>query len=131
MGQSFDCGIATLSLVLCPVFCWRWALLVPSPHCRAFHLKSHSLSPESFSPPKSLVHSRAHPHPSPPTSLGCLFPLFLLAFGASVLFLHTIPDHVPLSTPHNPFSLPSPFLPPPLWLLSSPSQVRHLGTSAC
>jgi len=26
-------------------FCWRWALQVPSPHCRAFHLRKRITSP--------------------------------------------------------------------------------------
>jgi hypothetical protein len=44
-------------------FCWRWALQVLSPQSRAFQLRSLSLSPESLSPPMSLVHSGG----SPPT----------------------------------------------------------------
>ena len=47
-------------------FYWRWTLQVPSPHCWAFHLKSLTLSPESFSPSKSLVHSTVSPHLPPP-----------------------------------------------------------------
>ena len=37
---------------------WRRTLQVPSPHCRAFHLRSLPLSPESLSPPRSVVYSR-------------------------------------------------------------------------
>jgi hypothetical protein len=47
-------------------FHWRWAPQVPSPHCRVFHLRSLPLSPESLSPPRSLVHSRGSPHLLPP-----------------------------------------------------------------
>ena len=37
---------------------WRRTLQVPSPYCRAFHLGSLPLSPESLSPPRSVVYSR-------------------------------------------------------------------------
>ena len=37
------------------------------------------MSPDSLSPPRSLVHSGGSPQP--PTSCGCLFPFFLLALG--------------------------------------------------
>ena len=43
-------------------FYWRWSLQVSSPHCRAFHQRSLPLSPESLSPPGSLVHSRGSRH---------------------------------------------------------------------
>ena len=66
-------------------FCWRWALQVPSLQCRAFHLRSLPLSPESLSPPMSLVHSRESPQL--PTSRGCLFPFFLPALGDCSPFL--------------------------------------------
>jgi hypothetical protein len=102
-------------------FCWRWALHVPSPHCRAFHLRSLPLSSESLSPPMSLVHSGGSPQP--PISRGCLFPFFLLVLRASVLSLYPILDHVPLSPLPQPLSLPGPvllspcdcFLLPPKW----------------
>ena len=59
-------------------FCWRWTLKVPSPHYRAIHIGSLPLSPESLSPPRSLVHSRGadqpprgfNPFPSPNTRSG-------------------------------------------------------------
>ena len=40
-------------------FYWRWT--VQGSHCLAFHLRSLPLSPESFSPPRSLVLSRVPP----------------------------------------------------------------------
>ena len=45
-----------------------------SPYCLAFHLRSLPLSPESLSPPRSLVHSGGSPQP--PTFQSCLFPFF-------------------------------------------------------
>ena len=131
MGHSFDCGIATHPSLDALSFCWRWTLQVPYSHCRAFYLKSLPLSSERVSPPRSLVFSGGCPQP--PTFYFLTFPVsfFLLAHRASVLFPHTIPDHVPSSSPH-PLSLQGPSLPPSLWLLSSPSQVGlshpHLGS---
>jgi hypothetical protein len=81
-----------------------------------------SLSPESLSPPRSVVPSGGSPQP--PTSQGYLFSFFLLALSTSVLFFHLIPDHVPLFTPYPAliFFLPGPSLPtcdylflPPKW----------------
>ena len=89
-------------------FCWSWTLQVPSPQCRAFHLRSLSLSPESLSPPRSLVYSRGSP--LLPTSRSYLFPFFLLSLKNSVFFLHPIEHHVPLSPPLSPS--PSKSLPP-------------------
>jgi hypothetical protein len=68
------------------------------------------LSPETFSPPRSLVHSGGSAQP--PISWGCLFPFFQLALRASMLFPHPIPDQFPLS-PHS-------FPPPTLTLPPSP-----------
>jgi hypothetical protein len=111
--------------------CWRWALQVPSPYCPAFHLRSFPLSPKSFSPPRSLVHSGGSPQP--PTSRGCQFPFFLLTLGASVLFPHPIPDQVPHPDPchPHPLSLPGPSLPPCLLIaffsLPSGTETSSLG----
>jgi hypothetical protein len=94
-------------------FFWRWALQVLSSQFRAFHLRSLPLSPESLSPPMSLIHSGESSYPQPPTSRGFLFPFFLLAFRASALFPHPIPSPFPhRSLPPSPlgvafFSLPS------------------------
>jgi hypothetical protein len=55
-------------------FCWRWVLQVPSLQCRAFHLRFLSLSSESLSPPRSLLHSGGSS--KPPTSWGCMLPFF-------------------------------------------------------
>ena len=126
MGQSFDCGVATSSNTWCSVFLLKVGFT------------------SSLSPLKGMSSKM----PQPPTSWSCLFPFFLLALRASVLSLHhLIPDHIPLSPfsnslpPSFPRSLPPslplsfPSLPPPLWLLSSPSQMRlqylHFGPSAC
>jgi hypothetical protein len=43
-------------------FCWRWVLQVPFPQYRAFHLSSLPLSPESLSPPRSLVRYGGSPN---------------------------------------------------------------------
>jgi hypothetical protein len=43
-------------------FYWRWTLQIPSTHCRAFHLRSPTLRPESLSFPMSLVLSRGSPY---------------------------------------------------------------------
>jgi hypothetical protein len=84
--------------------CWRWALKVPSPYCLAFHLRSLPLSPESLSPPRSLVQSlEGLP---PPFFPGYLFQFFLLALRASVLF----PNPHPNTWPCSPLPLPVTFL---------------------
>jgi hypothetical protein len=99
-------------------FCLRWALYILSLHCSALHLGSLRLRPESLLFSGSPIYSRGSPQPL--TSQICLFPFFLLALRASVLFSHPMPHHVPLFP-----SVSS--LPPTLWLLSFPSQVgpRH------
>jgi hypothetical protein len=50
----------------------------------------------------------------PPMSRGCMFPFFLLALRASVLFLHPVPDQVlllpdpsPLPSIHFPSQVPT------------------------
>jgi hypothetical protein len=48
----------------------------------------------------------------PPISWGCLFPFFLLALRALVLFPHTMPDQVPFS-PSTPFPVHFPTQVPP------------------
>jgi hypothetical protein len=89
--------------------CWSWALQLPFPYCWTFHLRSFPLSPESFSPPRFLVHSGSSP--KPPTSRVCLFPFVLLALRTSVLFCHPIPDLVPFFSLPHPCSDQSIFLP--------------------
>jgi hypothetical protein len=74
----------------------------PSPYNRAFHLRPLPLSPESLSPPRSLVHSRELPLIL--TSEGCSFSFFLLAPRASFIF-PPINDHAPPFPPR--FYLPS------------------------
>ena len=123
--RVFDCGMATPPLhrdVLS--FYWRWALQVPSPHCRAFHLRSLPLSPESLSLPRSLVHPRGSP-----TSHLPRLPVSILSAGPqgfSPVLLHSRPpisDHVPLFpslSPFHPRSL-SPFPTPLIAFFSFPS----------
>ena len=125
MGQRCDCGMATPSLTWCPVF----LLEVGSISSLSLLLGISSKVPpfESWESFTSQVSG---------TLWGCLFPFFLLALRASVVFPHPIPDHVPLSPPPTPSTLlPGPSLPPHLWFLFSLSQVGlrcpHLGTSAC
>jgi hypothetical protein len=84
---------------------WRLALWVPSSHYRTFHLGYLLLSPESVSPPRSLVHYKGSPKPL--TSRGCLFPFFLLALRTSVFF----PTHYQtMPAPRPPVSLLGPSL---------------------
>ena len=72
--------------------CWSWALYVPTTYCWAFYLRSVLLSPESLSLPRSLMHPGGSSQP--PISQIFLFPFFLLALRASVLFPLPIPDQV-------------------------------------
>jgi hypothetical protein len=55
MGQSFECRMSTPSLPAGGELCKF------PPYCGAFHLRSLPLSPESLSPPRSLVHTE-DPH---------------------------------------------------------------------
>jgi hypothetical protein len=117
--------MATLSLTTFPVFLLEVALQISSPHCRAFHLMSLLLSPESLSPTRALVHSGGSY--KTPISWSCLFPLFLLALMASVLFPHPIPDHIPLFSPLlSPFPTKSP-PPPTLWFFFQKSFKNYIG----
>ena len=57
------CEIATPSLhLMTPSFYWKWTLQVPTGHCWAFQIRSLPLSPESLSPPTSLILSIESPH---------------------------------------------------------------------
>jgi len=97
-------------------FLLGWALQVPSPHCRAFYLRSLPLSLESLLPPRSLVHSGGSHH--------------LLPSDVPVFILFAVPQGLGHFFPTNtwscsPFALPVSFahklsLPPPPEL-SSPS----------
>ena len=100
--------------------CWRGALQVPYPHCRAFQLKSIFLSPRSFSTPRSLVHSGRSPHILP-SELAC-FHSFCWPSGPQSFY-------PPNTWSSSPLALPVPFPtqdPPSLtpsfcdWLLLSP-----------
>jgi hypothetical protein len=123
----------TLGWSLSPLFdflssCWRWALQVPSLYCQAFHLKFLPLIPETLLPPRSLVHSGGSLQP--PISQGCLFPFFLPALRASVLFPHPI-RFCPHS-PCPPSTFPTTSLPPfPLMIaffsLPSGTEASSLG----
>ena len=102
-------------------FCWRWPLQVPSPHCRAFHLRSF-LSFESWKSLTSQVSGR-----------------FSYLPRLSVSVLSTGPQSFsPFPPPNTPTPPPSPF-PPRSFPLSSLmiaflSQVGmrhpHLGPSS-
>jgi hypothetical protein len=131
-----------LFLFYCPDFIPIPVYHLTVPHlthplqCRAFHIRSLLLNPESLSHPRSLVYSRV----SPPTSYLLRWPvsIVLLDLRASVLsppHPTPIPDLVflfPYLFPFLPKSLPSC---PLLWMISSPSQVglRHpsLGPYTC
>ena len=76
MGQWDDKPI--LHLMPSLSFCWRWSLQVPSPHCRAFNLRSLPLSLGSLSLPRSLVHSGGSPHSVPPKVWYFLVPTIYL-----------------------------------------------------
>jgi hypothetical protein len=91
MGQSCDCGMATLSLTWCP---GGRLYKFPFPTCQAFHPRP--LSSESLSLPRSLVYFGGTPNFLPP-KVACFYSLF--ALGAPVLFPHPVPDQVPLYFP--------------------------------
>jgi hypothetical protein len=83
-------------------FHWRWTLQVPSPHWRAFHLRSLPLSSESLSPPRSGTFWRV---PPPPPSVVVCFHSFCWSSG-----LHTYPTSllpVPFPTQVHPSLSPS------------------------
>ena len=116
MGQRCDCGMATPSLIWCPVF----LLEVGSVICLSLLLGISSEVPpfefwESLNSQVSGEFCRV-----PPTSYVLKLPasIFLLAFRASDLFPHPITDQVsslpPTPSPWSTFHLrslpPSPFL---------------------
>jgi hypothetical protein len=105
MGLRCDRGMATPSLTWCPMFVLEGS--INSLSLLSFHQRSLPMSPGSLSTPRSLVHSRGSPQP--PISWGCLFPFFLLALRASVIFPHPIPDQVPFypPLPSQPVHIPS------------------------
>jgi hypothetical protein len=111
-------------------FYWRWALQVPSPHCRAFHLRSVPLGLESLSPPRSLVHSRGSHQP--PTSQGCFFHSLCWLSGLQSF----PPTQYQIMSPKPPSPFPPTSLPPSyLVVVFFSSQVGlrcpDLGLSAC
>jgi hypothetical protein len=77
--RVFDCGMATPSLLFMPGFSTRsrGALLVYSLHCRAFHLGSLPLSPESLLPIPDLWYILE----GPPNSYLPRLPLSILFAG--------------------------------------------------
>jgi hypothetical protein len=112
MGESFDCGMATHSLLDALSFCLRWALQVSSAHCRAFHLRSLPLIPESLSSPRFLVHSGGGSPQHPTSQVACFHSFFWLSglhsFPLSqyhIMFISSLHVHVPSKVP--------PSLPPP------------------
>ena len=116
MGQRCDCGMTNPSLTWCPVFLLEVGFINFPSLLSGISFKVPSLSPESLSTLMSLVHSGGGGVLPTPIPQGCLFPFFLLALRASVLFPHPIPDQVPLSPslhPHSqtcPLSFPGPFM---------------------
>ena len=102
----------------CLVFLLEVGSTGPSLHCRTFYLRSLPLSPESLSPPRSLVHSRGFPHLLAPEVAhfhsfcwpsglqSCFFPQYVIMFPSSPPW--------PLRALHPPF-LCDCFLFPPKW----------------
>ena len=140
MGQRFNCSIAQLSLIWCPIFLIELGSANSLSLMWAFHLRAPIIS---LSPPKFLLNYGGLHHP--PTSWGFLFHCFLLALRVKVPFIHSLIDHAPLSGSPIPLPLP-PLLPhisslylpgslfqPQMWFLSSLFHVGlrcpHLGTS--
>jgi hypothetical protein len=68
-------------------FYWRWTLQVPSPHCKAFHLRSLSLSPESLLLPGLLNILEGLP-----TSYLLRMPVLILSAGPQSFSLVTHPN---------------------------------------
>jgi hypothetical protein len=104
---------------------WRWALQVPSLYCWTFYL-----NPSLWVPRVSHIPSLwciLEGCPQPPISWGYLFPFFLLALRASVLFPHSIPYQVPVS-PSIPVHFPSQVQIPHLCCFS---QLKRKGFSLC
>ena len=105
-------------------FCWRWTLHIPFPHCWTFHLRSLTLSLESLSPPRCLVHSRGYLLFLPP-EVACLHSfcwnsgLHSCFSPPQYLIMSPYPPPFPLT--HSGSSLP--LLIPTLCLLSFLSQV--------
>jgi hypothetical protein len=92
-----------------PVFLLQVGSIISLSLLQAFHLRFLPLSPESLSPPRSLVHSVGSPQP--PISRGCRFQFSLLALRASVLFPHLLPPLPPIpSTFSPPRFFPSPLV---------------------
>jgi hypothetical protein len=124
MRQSYDCGMALPSFTWCPVFLLEVGSI-------SFLSLLSGISPkvppfEFWEALTSQISVHSGEFPQPPISWGCLFTLFLLSLGASVLFPHPISGHIPLSPNSIPLlfiSLPGPSLPPHLWLISSLSQM--------
>lgn len=104
MGQRCDCGTATTSLTWCPVF-----LLEVGSISSLSQLMGSSSKVPPFDSWESLTSHVSGafwriPLPQPPISWSCLFPLFLLALRALVLFSHPIPDQS-LLLPHSPIPI--------------------------
>ena len=92
-SQTFDGGIAAPFFTRCPVFLLELSSISSLIPLYGISCRVPPIQSESFSTPKTLVHSRESSQT--PTSESCLFPFFLLALRASVLFHYPIPDYVP------------------------------------
>jgi hypothetical protein len=77
------------------IYC-RWTLWVPSPHCWAFWLRSLPLSPESFSPPESLVLSRGPLSSHPLRQFICIHSLVLSCSPLNYMILVSLSPPLPL-----------------------------------
>jgi hypothetical protein len=100
--RGFDCGMITPSLHLIPCLSTGGRLYkVPLPTVGHFHLRSFPLSPESLSPPGSLVYSRGYHH-LPPPRVTC----FHSFFWPSGLYIGS--SHSTWSCSTFPLPLPSP-----------------------
>ena len=119
-------------------FYWMWILQVPAshlqvptPHCRAFHLRYLHLSPESLSPPRALVHSGRSPtpyfHRLPVFILSAEpqgFSFFFFSTQYLIMFFSSTPGpHPHLRPSHHPHSLCDFF-----FSLPSGIEVSSLGT---
>lgn len=65
-ASEFYCESKLITIFETLSFYWIWALYVPSPHSRVFHLRSLLLSPGTFSHPCYFIYSRVYHQLLPP-----------------------------------------------------------------
>ena len=108
-----------IHLLDAPLFYWKWSLQVPSPHCWAFNLRSLTLSYESLSPPRSLVHFKGSNHLPclPVVNLSAVLHCFSSVFPNQYLFMLLSSCYCPLYHPDLSVLPPAPdcLLLPPKW----------------